>query len=749
MGNKKSNSSTISWKKIFSSLMIVVVTVAAFWIYSDILGNYLKEESLNRLTEVAQVNKTTISRELREKQETLFQISHFVEDEQDMSSAKIMEHFKSICKNNYFKRIGIVYPNKEIYIMDNLGKQAVSVENIKAYFDEAMQGKTAIVRIYKDGIDGKDSLIFSRPLYNDNNEIKGVLFASYDIKILQRLLTLTLFDGTGYSVVIDKDGQRIVAGLNAIEIKNDSKNVFINLDEINADNKPVLDEVKNDLLAGNSGLVKITAYEPMYLYYQPLGINDMSLLTIIPRAVIDTRYDMLMRNTYILSAVLLMLVVVIVINIVLDERKKKRQLENILYKDKVTGGYSFEKFCLDVETWLKISSTKKAFISFDIDNFKLINDIFGYEIGNIILADIWKVLQKNVKNGIITRPYADNFLMVVEFKEKKDLVMLMENIVRDIKKITTIKIDKFRIIASMGIYIIEDDEKSIDYMQNCAMMARRIVKDKYDTFYSFYYKGMKDALIEKKKIMDDILQALALKEFQVYYQPKYDAKTQRMVGSEALIRWIKNGKIFISPAKFIPIAEEVGSIIDIDKYIFEMVCRHQSEWKKRGLKILPVSVNVSRNRLYRPNFIEEYVRILNKYDLATENIQFEITEGNLVSKRKIGEQIVDNIRKAGFDVLIDDFGTGYSSISMIRDINATEMKIDKSFIDDMSIKGKAMVQHVIKIAKTVDMKTVAEGVETKEQYEFLRDNDCDIIQGYYFARPIPAKEYETYLEKNV
>ena len=241
MGNKKSNSSTISWKKIFSSLMIVVVTVAAFWIYSDILGNYLKEESLNRLTEVAQVNKTTISRELREKQETLFQISHFVEDEQDMSSAKIMEHFRSICKNNYFKRIGIVYPNKEIYIMDNLGKQAVNVENIKAYFDEAMQGKTAIVRIYKDGIDGKDSLIFSRPLYNDNNEIKGVLFASYDIKILQRLLTLTLFDGTGYSVVIDKDGQRIVAGLNAIEIKNDSKNVFINLDEINADNKPVLD----------------------------------------------------------------------------------------------------------------------------------------------------------------------------------------------------------------------------------------------------------------------------------------------------------------------------------------------------------------------------------------------------------------------------------------------------------------------------------------------------------------------------
>ena len=300
----------------------------------------------------------------------------------------------------------------------------------------------------------------------------------------------------------------------------------------------------------------------------------------------------------------------------------------------------------------------------------------------------------------------------------------------------------------MGIYIVDDDGGFVENMQNRAMMARRLVKNKYDNFYRFYYDDIKNTVIEKKTIMDGILQALALNEFYAYYQPKYDAQTKKMIGGEALIRWIKNEKTFISPAKFIPIAEEVGIIIDIDRYIFESVCRQQSEWKQKGLAVLPISVNVSRHKLYQSDFIKEYTKILHKYGLNPSNIQFEITEGNLFSEQKIGEQIVDKLRQAGFDVLIDDFGTGYSSVSMIRDINAAEMKIDKSFVDDMSDKGKAIIQHVIAIAKTVGMKTVAEGVETKQQYEFLRDNGCDIIQGYYFAKPMPAAEYETYLEKS-
>lgn len=748
MNKKKSTNNMISWKKIISSLMIVIVAIIAFGIYSKTLSTYLMDETLNRLTELAQSNKVAVYRELSEKQCTLFQISNFIEDEQNMTSMKVMEQLKLICQDNYFKRIGIIYPNKEMYIIDNLGQEAVNVNNISPYFDNAIQGKVSINRVYNDGIDGKDSIIFSRPLYNENKSIRGVLFASYDIKVLQSVLSLNLFEGEGYSIVVDKNGNKIVAGSNALEIENATKNVFVNLENFSTENKPVLNEIKNNLAVGNSGFVKIQVYEPMYVYYQPLGIDDMSLLTIIPIKVIKDKYEELMRNTYILSVVLLILAISAIINVILDERKKKHQLENILYKDKVTGGLSFTKFYIEVEKWLNISSSKKAFIALDIDNFKLINEIFDYEIGNIVLFDIWQVLDKNLgKNNFITRTYADNFLMAIEFKDKKDIVNLMEKIIKGISEISTVGIEKFRIIPSMGIYIIENNDKSIEYIQNCAILARRMVKNRYDIFYSFYYNGIKEAIIEKKGIMDGVVQALTRNEFYVYYQPKYDAKTQSVVGSEALIRWVKNGNIFMSPGKFIPIAEEVGIIIDIDRYIFENVCKQQKEWKEKNNKILPVSVNVSRNTLYRTNFIEEYMKILYKYGLNTKDIQFEITEGNLFSEQKIGEQIVDKIRCAGFDVLIDDFGTGYSSISMIRDIKATEMKIDKSFVDDMSSKGKSIIQHVIAIAKIINMKTVAEGVETKEQYEFLLKNNCDVIQGYYFAKPMSAIEYEKYLKQ--
>ena len=739
----------ISRKRIISALLILIMAFTAFWIYSETLSSYLKEEAFSRLTEVAQSSKISIYRELNEKQATLYQISNFVEDEENMTSKEVMGRLKAICKDDYFTRIGIIYPNKDVYITDDLGEKVIHFDEIGDYFYRGMQGKTAISRMYEDSIGKKDVMIFSRPLYGTDNNVKGVLFASYEIKTLQNLLSVNLFDGHGYSVVINKDGTKIVAGLNALPIKNDTRNVFMNLKNFDTDNISVLEKAKADLIEDKSGLALIQAYEPMYLYYQPLGMDNLSIITIIPKSVIETKYDMLMRNVYILSGVLLILVIMIVINIVLDERRKKRQLENILYKDKVTGGYSYTKFCMIVKEWLENSQSKKAFISFDIDNFKLINDIYGYKIGNIVLSDVWQVLKSSLKrHGFITRTYADNFLIAVEFEDKAELVTLTEDIVRGIGEITTIKKEKFRIISSMGIYIVDDDGGSVENMQNRDMMARRLVKNKYDNFYRFYYDDIKNTVIEKKTIMDGILQALALNEFYAYYQPKYDAQTKKMIGGEALIRWIKNEKTFISPAKFIPIAEEVGIIIDIDRYIFESVCRQQSEWKQKGLAVLPISVNVSRHKLYQSDFIKEYTEILHKYGLNPSNIQFEITEGNLFSEQKIGEQIVDKLRQAGFDVLIDDFGTGYSSVSMIRDINAAEMKIDKSFVDDMSDKGKAIIQHVIAIAKTVGMKTVAEGVETKQQYEFLRDNGCDIIQGYYFAKPMPAAEYETYLEKS-
>lgn len=726
-------------------LLLFIVTIIV--IYSESLSTTLKQNYLNQLKETASYNNSIIYGELKDKQTTLQQIGSFIEDSPDMISRENMEKLNEISKQNKFKRIGIIYPDKRVFVTDNLGEQSIYLDDIDILFEKRLKKQETITRIEHDKIDnGGTIIVISIPLENNKGEFKGILFATYDVNTLRNFMTLDIFNGKGYSIIMNSNGDKLITSLTALKLDSESNNIFYNLERINSNNKDIIERVKADVKANKSGIIQFSLYEKMYMSYQPLGIDDLYILTVIPKNIIENQYNILMKSTYFLCIGLSVALFIIMMNIIFNEKRKKRLLENITYVDKVTGGYSYEKFLLEYKKKQRNNNRKKAFIILDIDNFKLINDIFGYNIGNMVLKDVWKIIYDNLKqNGIFARKYADKYSIMIFFDKKEEITEFVDKVIKDIEQVNIIKREKFRIVPSIGIYILENNDEKIDQIENYAIMASRTIKNRYDVYYSFYYNKLKSIIIEKKNMTDSIYQALENKYFVPYFQPKFDAKTKKIVGAEALIRWQKEDGCFVSPAKFIPIAEEVGIIAEIDKYMFEAVCKQQYIWKMQGLKILPISVNLSRNKLYNANFIDEYMSILDKYKLEPKDIQFEITEGTLYTEEKIGEKIIMTLRNLGFDILIDDFGVGYSSISMIRDINATEMKIDKSFIDDTSERGKALTNYVIKIAEVIGMKTVAEGVETKEQYEFLLKHNCDIIQGYYFAKPMPAKEYEKFL----
>lgn len=726
-------------------LLLFIVTIIL--IYSESLSTTLKQNYLNQLTETANYNNSIIHGELKDKQTTLQQIASFIEDSPNMVSRENMQKLSEISKQINLKRIGIIYPDKRVFVTDNLGQQSIYLDDIGIFFEKSLKDKESITRIEKDKIDDSGAIIvMSIPLKNNNGELKGILFATYDVNTLRNFMTLDIFNGKGYSIIMNSKGEKLITSLTALKLDSESNNIFYNLERINPNNKDIIERMKADVEANKSGIIQFSLYEKMYMSYQPLGIDDLYILTVIPKNIIENQYNILMKSTYFLCIGLSVALFIIMMNIIFNEKRKKRLLENITYVDKVTGGYSYEKFLLEYKKKQKNNNRKKAFIILDIDNFKLINDIFGYNIGNMVLKDVWKIIYDNLKqNGIFARKYADKYSIMIFFDKEEEIIEFVNKVIKDIEQVNIIKREKFRIVPSIGIYILENNDEKIDQIENYAIMASRTIKNRYDVYYSFYYNKLKSIIIEKKNMTDSIYQALENKSFIPYFQPKFDAKTKKIVGAEALIRWQKEDGSFVSPAKFIPIAEEVGIIAEIDKYMFEAVCKQQCIWKTKGLKILPISVNLSRNKLYNANFIDEYMSILSKYKLEPKDIQFEITEGTLYTEEKIGEKIIMTLKNLGFDILIDDFGVGYSSISMIRDINATEMKIDKSFIDDTSERGKALTNYVIKIAEVIGMKTVAEGVETKEQYEFLLKHNCDIIQGYYFAKPMPAKEYEKFL----
>lgn len=726
-------------------LLLFIVTIIV--IYSESLSTTLKQNYLNQLKETASYNNSIIYGELKDKQTTLQQIGSFIEDSPDMISRENMEKLNEISKQNKFKRIGIIYPDKRVFVTDNLGEQSIYLDDIDILFEKRLKKQETITRIEHDKIDnGGTIIVISIPLENNKGEFKGILFATYDVNTLRNFMTLDIFNGKGYSIIMNSNGDKLITSLTALKLDSESNNIFYNLERINSNNKDIIERMKADVKANKSGIIQFSLYEKMYMSYQPLGIDDLYILTVIPKNIIENQYNILMKSTYFLCIGLSVALFIIMMNIIFNEKRKKRLLENITYVDKVTGGYSYEKFLLEYKKKQKNNNRKKAFIILDIDNFKLINDIFGYNIGNMVLKDVWKIIYDNLKqNGIFARKYADKYSIMIFFDKKEEIIEFVDKVIKDIEQVNIIKREKFRIVPSIGIYILENNDEKIDQIENYAIMASRTIKNRYDVYYSFYYNKLKSIIIEKKNMTDSIYQALENKYFVPYFQPKFSAKTKKIVGAEALIRWQKEDGSFVSPAKFIPIAEEVGIIAEIDKYMFEAVCKQQCIWKTKGLKILPISVNLSRNKLYNANFIDEYMSILSKYKLEPKDIQFEITEGTLYTEEKIGEKIIMTLKNLGFDILIDDFGVGYSSISMIRDINATEMKIDKSFIDDTSERGKALTNYVIKIAEVIGMKTVAEGVETKDQYEFLLKHNCDIIQGYYFAKPMPAKEYEKFL----
>ena len=218
-----------------------------------------------------------------------------------------------------------------------------------------------------------------------------------------------------------------------------------------------------------------------------------------------------------------------------------------------------------------------------------------------------------------------------------------------------------------------------------------------------------------------------------------------MIGSEALLR-LKDNNNFISPAIFIPIAEETGFITTIDSYVFEKVCKIINEFKNKNIFIGPVSVNVSRKKIEQFNLVEEYEEIMKKYNISKEEIELEITEGTILSDNTIIQKVIKKIKKSKFKILVDDFGTGYSSISMLKSLDIDGIKIDRSFIIDETEKGKEILKYVIKLGKSLNLSLTAEGVETKEQLEYLKKLNCDIIQGYYFSKPLEIEQFKKFIK---
>lgn len=425
------------------------------------------------------------------------------------------------------------------------------------------------------------------------------------------------------------------------------------------------------------------------------------------------------------------------------------QLHKINNYDSLTGLYSKNKFFSEARQLIDSHpDVEFVFIRMDIDRFKLINSFFGNANGDRLLkyvAENTRSFCKDVPLTVFGRVEADVFGVVTPFQGYELSKEIIEFTIANINKKNT----SYNIVFVYGMYVVEDRKLPIAQMCDRAAMAAKTVKGNYIKSYAYYDENMRLALENEQNIINEMSDALANGQFMPYYQPKYDVRTNRPVGAEALARWIHPTKGFISPGVFIPIFEKNGFISKLDFYMWECVCKQLKEWKERGIPLFPVSVNVSRVNLYNPNLVDLIVDLLKKYDVDPKYFNLEITESVYTDENIMIDDVTNKLHEKGFTILMDDFGSGYSSLNVLKDVQVDVLKLDMKFMFKAKYEGRAetIIASVVRMAKWLNIPIIAEGVDKREQVEFLRGLGCEYIQGFYFAKPMPVEEYEALISK--
>lgn len=434
-----------------------------------------------------------------------------------------------------------------------------------------------------------------------------------------------------------------------------------------------------------------------------------------------------------------------------DIDKEVQQRETLRYRaeyDMTTGIYNKTTFYSSTKKWLeKEPDTFRCLIRFDIDRFKLINELYSLSEGDRVLCRIADFLRANTAPPETFGRMSSDIFLVCLARTKREVSSFITELENELSKHP---ID-FQFILSAGIVCIEKyNGEPMNVLCDWAAMAQSTVKGNFINHIAFYEDSLSEALNREHYITKNMKKALDRKQFVMYLQPKYDMRDCSIIGAEALVRWQHPVDGMISPGEFIPLFERNGFVIKLDEYIWDLACQTLRRWIDTGQRPVPISVNVSRIHLHDAEFCEKLLTLIRKYDLPPNLLELEITESAYTDDPASLYDIMDQLQDSGFLFSMDDFGSGYSSLNILKDIPVNLVKIDLNFLRQSRRGfevGRDILKGAIQLIQGIDLPVIAEGVETKEQADFLMDVGCIHAQGYFYARPMPVPDFEKLLHK--
>ncbi|WHH61091.1 EAL domain-containing protein [Petroclostridium sp. X23] len=435
-----------------------------------------------------------------------------------------------------------------------------------------------------------------------------------------------------------------------------------------------------------------------------------------------------------------------------EHKVMEHKLHTLAYYDTLTGLPNRVFMEQEMSRILKDQQENKskfALIYLDIDNFKHINDTVGHSSGNVLIKDIANILKCHIKSpNLVVRLGGDEFAILLnDISDNGEAAEKVEFLLNLLKKPWILQEQEFFVSASVGVTVYPDHGTDLTTLFKNADAAMFAVKDSGKDGYSFYSKKMEEKTLHYIQMINQLRYAIDNDEFALYYQPLIDLETGTLIGVEALIRWIHPQKGFIPPAEFIPLAEETGHIHQIGKWVFKTACKQKKEWSKKGYSNIQMSINLSSRQLTKGNIVTQIGEAFANLNMSCCNVHLEVTETAVMNDMDVAIQELKQLRSRGLKIVMDDFGTGYSSLTYLKKLPIDIVKMDREFIKNFEHEHESqfIIQSIIQLAHVLNIMIVAEGIETVEQLNLLKEYGCDIGQGYLFCKPVPAEELEKML----
>lgn len=598
----------------------------------------------------------------------------------------------------------------------------------KEYVRQALEGKEVLTEERLSENKEERLHIFAVPVEGAGEEAR-VLTAVYRTEDFLEMLNIRSYSDQGGSLVVNASGDLVSrpsgeAAQETAAIEDYLKGNFW---------KPPAQGETTISRTGEEG-------EGFLLCTQSLPFNDWSLMTYVKEASLNETAEILSRKILYILFFLYFVILLLSALYAAEWRRYRKKMAEALFTDSITGEWNEQYFRLCCQKgkpeWLR----EKWVVCFDVDRFKLLNLLYGVQRGDAVLQTISRVFHRVLPQEELYHSHLDIFLAVLAGKKEQEirekLKQFQEGLADEMEKG-----DIPRFSVSFGVCSFQAG-RDLDSVCANAGFARQEAKEQLTDKCRFYGDKLSRQL-ESGRLEMRFEEAVRKEEFQIWYQPKYDLRTGKISGAEALVRWKEENGGLIPPSRFIPVFESTGQIVELDEMVVRLVCRDIRASKERGLEIGNISVNLSKLHVVRPGITEKIGELAENYGIEPAQLSFEITESAAEGEDRAElVELVSRLQEMGFAVHMDDYGTGSSTLRSLADTHFDVLKLDRSFV---SLAGDSRVNIIltstIQMARLLGMEVVAEGVETKEQAEFLRRNGCHTAQGYYFSRPLCREEF--------